>query len=108
MPVDELILSDEFGKDVILIKMTGSSMEPIIREGAIYAVDNSVASFSSGQIFVVWIPLDGPVVRRVFIDFEKLILKADNQAYPDMIIPITEIPKDNFILGKVLWVLQSI
>ena len=107
-PIDEMILSDDFGKDVVLVKMIGTSMEPIIREGDVFAVDNGITSFSSGQIFVVWIPLDGPVVRRVFIDFEKLILKAENQSYPEMIIPIAEIPKDNFILGKVVWALHSL
>lgn len=57
---------------------------------------------------MVWMPIDGPVVRRAFIDLGKLILKSDNQAYPDIVIPITEIPQDGFILGMVRWVLQML
>ena len=38
----------------------------------------------------------------------KLTLKSDNQAYPDIAIPLNEIPEDGFILGRVMWVLQWI
>lgn len=107
-PIDKILLSDELCKEMILVKMTGSSMEPTVNDGAIIAVDPGVKGFSSGQIFVVWIPIDGPIVRRVFVDLEKLVLRADNHAYPDITIPISEIPIENFILGRVTWVLQKL
>lgn len=105
-PVERIVLPETYADGVDLVRMCGSGMEPTIRDGAIFAVDRSVAGFSSGEVFVVWMPIDGPVVRRAFIDLGKLILKSDNQAYPDIVIPIAEIPQDGFILGMVRWVLQ--
>ena len=108
-PVDEILLSDEFGKDVSIIRMSGSSMEPTICDSGIFAVDCTVKSFASGQIFVVWNPNEGPVVRRVFIDLERVLLRADNPAYPEITIPKVGLPKNNeIILGKVRWVLQKV
>lgn len=107
-PVERIVLPEKYAHGVELVRMCGSGMEPTIRDGAIFAVDRNVAAFSSGQVFVVWIPFDGPVVRRAFIDIGRLILKSDNQAYPDIVIPIGEIPQDGFILGVVKWVLQML
>jgi len=108
-PVDEIMLSDEFGKDVSVIRMTGTSMAPTICNSGLFAVDRTVTSFTSGQVFVVWIPHEGPVVRRVFIDLERIILRADNTVYPEMVIQTADLPKNkDFILGRVRWVLQTI
>lgn len=107
-PVERIVLQEAYVHGVELVRMCGSGMEPTIRDGAIFAVDRNVAAFSSGQVFVVWMPIDGPVVRRAFIDLGKLILKSDNQVYPDIVIPIAEIPQDGFVLGMVRWVLQML
>lgn len=108
-PVDEILLSDDFGKDVAIIKMSGSSMKPTISDTGLFAVDLRVRSFSSGQIFVVWIPHEGPVVRRAFISLERITLRADNPEYPEISIPTVDLPKgDDIVLGKVRWVLQTV
>lgn len=107
-PVGKIILSPEISKNTVLIKMAGYSMAPAICDGAIFGVDRDIQVFSSGQIFVVWVPLDGPVVRRAFVDLEKVTLKAENQSYPDISIPKNEVPKNDFILGRVNWVLQRL
>lgn len=107
-PAEKIILSYDIRKEVSLVKMAGVSLEPTIRDGAIIAVDCSINRFTNGDFFAVWIPLNGPVVRRAFSDLERLILKAENQAYPDIIIPIDKVPTEDFILGKVKWVLQPI
>ena len=106
--VDEILLSDEFGKDVAIIKMSGNSMEPTIGDAGIFAVDCSVKSFVSGQVFVLWLPQEGPVLRRVFINLEGVTLRADNRTYPEIVFP-ADLPKRNdFILGRVRWVLQNV
>ena len=108
-PVDEILIADEFGKDVSIIRMSGSSMEPTICDSGFFAVDRTVKFFASGQVFVVWNPNEGPLVRRVFIDLERITLRADNPAYPEIIIPKVGLPKNNdIILGKVRWVLQKV
>lgn len=108
-PIDEILLSDEFGKDVAIIRMVGNSMEPTICDSGIFAVDCTVKSFASGQIFVVWNPNEGPVVRRVFIDLERITLRADNSAYPEIVIRAEDLLKNtDIILGKVKWVLQAV
>ena len=105
-PVEKMTLSEEYVQNVELVKMNGISMEPTIHDGAVFAVDCRVRSFSSGQIFLIRMPIDGPVVRRAFIDIEKLTLKSDNKAYPDIFIPLDELPEDGFVLGRVMWTLQ--
>ena len=88
--------------------MSGNSMEPTIGDAALFAVDCSVKSFASGQVFVVWIPHEGPVLRRVFINLEGITLRADNRAYPEIFTP-ADLPKRNdIILGRVRWVLQNV
>ena len=58
---------------------------------------------------VVWIPHEGPVVRRAFIGLERIKLRADNPEYPEIFIPTMDLPKgDDIILGKVRWVLQKV
>jgi phage repressor protein C with HTH and peptisase S24 domain len=108
IPIEEIVISDDLCDGMRLVKMSGNSMDPVIRDGAIFAVDYSVSGFSSGQVFVVWIPQEGPVVRRAFIDLENLILRADNRAYPDILIPACEMSVNKILLGRVEWVLQKI
>lgn len=107
-PIGQIILSPEISKNLLLIKMEGHSMAPTIFNGAILGVDRDIQTFSSGHIFIVWVPLDGPVVRRAFLDLENVILKADNQAYPDISIPIKDVPKKGLVLGRVDWLLQRL
>lgn len=107
-PVGKIILSPEISKNLLLIKMEGHCMAPTIFNGAILGVDRDIHTFSSGHIFVVWLPLDGPVVRRAFVDLENVILKADNQAYPDISIPIKDVPKEGLVLGRIDWLLQRL
>jgi hypothetical protein len=42
------------------------------------------------------------------VDLEKLTLRADNPLFPDIVISLNEIPKGEFRLGYVVWVLQNI
>ena len=107
-PIDEILLPDEFGKDLAIIRISGNSMTPTIGDAGFFAVDCTVKSFESGQIFVVWIPNEGPVIRRVYIDLERITLRADNTAYPDIVIPADRPKGNDFILGRVRWVLQNV
>jgi phage repressor protein C with HTH and peptisase S24 domain len=88
--------------------MSGSSMEPTIHDGAIIGIEYGVLRFRSGKIHVLWIPGEGPIVRRVFVDIEKVVLKADNPQFPDITIETENIPKEQFNLGCVGWVLQAL
>ena len=51
--------------------------------------------------------LEGAVIKKVYLNLDSVILKSENKDFPDIIIPIKDIDKDNFIIGKVKWVLQK-
>ena len=49
------------------------------------------------------------MVRRVFIDMERVLLRADNPAYPEIVIPTADLTiNTDIILGRVRWVLQDV
>ena len=107
-PVERIILPDHYADEMYVLKVSGSSMEPTLHNGAIIGLAYGPIGFRSGKIHVLWIPGEGPVVRRVFVDLEKITIKADNPVYPDIMIQTNDIPKKDFILGIVHWVLQDL
>ena len=107
-PISKITLSEEYCEEMTLLKMFGTSMEPTILNDSVIAVDCGIVRLSSGKIHVLWIPGEGPIVRRVFVDFGKVILRADNPQYPDITITAGSVPNEHFVLGCVKWVLQDL
>lgn len=78
------------GKELRILRITGDSFSPTVRQGAFVGVDTSSVRPSSGSIFAVFVPFEGVVIKRVFCDSDTLLLRTDNPLHPSMSIPLAE------------------
>jgi len=107
-PISTICLPEQYLKpSMVPIKISGRSMEPVIYNNAYVGVDTADLRVISGEIYAVWLPYEGAVVKRLYMASDKVILKSDNPSFPDIEIPKTEIEADHFIMGRVRWVLQE-
>ncbi len=108
-PIDKLLVPAEFAINgsTVIVKVVGSSMEPMIKEGAYIGVDKDDKQFIAGKIYAVFLPYEGAVIKKVYLDLDNIILKSENKDFPDIIIPTKKIDRENFIIGRVKWVLQK-
>ena len=108
-PVDTLIVPKDFAVNgsTVIVKVIGSSMEPMIKEGAYVGVDKEDKQFVAGKIYAIYLPYEGAVIKRVYLDLDNAVLKSENKDFPDIVIPFKKIDRDNFIIGRVKWVLQK-
>lgn len=108
-PIDVIIVPREYVKPSIYsVKVRGNSMEPTIADGAVIGVDKEDRQIISGKIYAVWIPYEGAVIKRLYVDMEKVILKSDNTLTPTSSILLKDIPEGNFVIGRVKWVFQKL
>lgn len=111
-PIESIWLPKEFSTpDLMPVKVRGMSMYPTIWDGAIVGVNKNDRAIISGEIYAIWIPYEGAVIKRLYMDVDKVILKSDNQAFPEMSIAYKELEAahgDNFILGRVKWIIQKL
>lgn len=107
-PIETLFLPQKFLKPSILpIQIAGRSMEPVLLNGAFVGVDREERKVISGEVYAVHLPYEGTVVKRIYMSTDHVILKSDNPSFPELTISIEKIDPDNFILGRVKWVLQE-
>ena len=86
-------------------------MAPTILDGAIVGVDRNDRQLVSGEIYAVWVPYEGAVIKRLFMELDKVIIRSDNHVFPEFSIPYQELEesrRDNFILGRVKWIVQKL
>ncbi len=109
-PIETIVLPSQYSPpNIVALKVRGESMEPTIYDGAVVGVDPDDRQIVNGKVYAVWIPYEGAVIKRVFIDHEKLVLKSDNERFPAFSIPLDEIrDRENIIIGRVTWVVQKI
>jgi SOS-response transcriptional repressor LexA len=110
-PVTELYLKKEFyKKNMAAVKVRGESMSPTIRENGYVGIDINDREYLEGKIYAVRIPDEGIAIKRVFYykDQGKIILKSDNKNFADRELKTDKIDEDNFIIGRVKWVMQEI
>lgn len=82
-------------------------MEPLIRDGAYVGIDSEDRWIVSGEIYAVWLPYEGAVIKRLYLDMEKITLKSDNSQFPEITVPLAGLD-DHFIQGRVKWVIQML
>jgi hypothetical protein len=102
------IPKDFYQPSIKPVIIQGDSMYPTILDGAIVGVAENDKKIISGKIYAVYLPYEGAVIKRLFVDKEKVILKPDNILFPTTEIPFIEIQNDNFLLGRVRWVVQKL
>lgn len=89
-----------------VLHMDNSSFEPLIHKGAYIGVDKAFTHSCPGDIYALFVPYEGIVLKRLFFDLtgKNCILKNDAPGYPDSIMPF-EVYEQR-LLGRLSWVLQ--
>jgi len=107
-PIDHVPVKVEWIKDNVLgIKVIGDSMIPTISDGSVVLVDTNQKKIIDGKVFAIEIPYIGATVKRVFVEYNKLILKADNPVYKEKKYPLDVIEKEELrIVGRIIKVIE--
>lgn len=107
-PIGHITIEADYdGPNIVALQIRGNSMEPNIMNGAHVGVDRTDREIISGQLYAIYIPYEGIVVKRIFVGPELIKIKSDNPAFPDHDLSIDRINWDTFVQGRVKWVLQK-
>ena len=110
-PITEFYIKKEFyRKNMVAVKVKGDSMSPTIKKNGYIGVDINDREYVEGEIFAVRVPNEGVTVKRVIIyrDQKKIILRSDNSFYGDRELSVEYVDEENFLIGRVKWVMQEI
>lgn len=89
---------------MVLMRVTGDSMEPKIEDGDVVLIDRSQRQPRPGQVFAVGIE-DLVYIKAVDTLPGKLILKSANPAYPPIEVDARgDLENGMRIIGRVIWV----
>ncbi|MDA8428902.1 MAG: helix-turn-helix domain-containing protein [Geobacteraceae bacterium] len=107
-PIEEVFIPKSFYSPAIIpVKVKGRSMERTLRDGAVVGVDRADKDVVNGELYAVWLPYQGTVIKRLYLDNKKVLLQSDNEEFRsrDIEINISDID-EHFIQGRVKWVVQ--
>ena len=96
---------EPIGQEVVPEKWLSPSIRPIM-DRAVIGVDTTDKMVISGEIYAVMLPYEGAAVKRLYILPHTVVIRSDNKDFPEASLRREEIG-DNFILGRVKWVLQE-
>ncbi len=108
-PLFQVCIPERFySQNLMVIKVEGTSMEPLIKKGAYVGLDTGHNGVVAGEIYGVRVPYEGLTLKRVFVDPEKecLRLQSENPKHPEQNLPIEG--REDLIVGKAVWVMQEI
>ena len=96
------------GASTTVLRMDSPCMEPGIVRGAYLGVDTTATSPISGTICALFIPHEGVVIKRVFLDSDegRFLLRSDAPGFPETTIDPRML--STHMLGRVAWVLQQL
>lgn len=107
-PLTSIIVPTSYVRPTIrAIKVRGRSMEETIMEGACVGVDTADKEIISGNLFAVWLPYEGAVVKRLYVEPDRVRLKSDNPVFPEFSVPANRV-EEGFVLGRVRWIIQEV
>lgn len=91
-----------------VLRLRGQAMEPLLREGAHIGVDTQDLEPVSGRTYALFAPLEGLVVRQLFLDGAQsgYILRAQSPDYPET--PLDPALLQRRLLGRVVWSFQEV
>lgn len=97
-----------FRPSLLVVRVDASGMEPLIRKGAFAGLDTEQKRILPGEVYGVYAPHEGLVLKRIFFDAEsnRFILRSENPSHPEQYMA-TEV-KDRQLIGRVIWVLQEL
>lgn len=91
-----------------VLRLRGQAMEPLLREGAYIGVDMEDLAPVSGRTYALFAPLEGVVVRQVFLDGPQqgYVLRAQSPDYPETFLDAALLQRR--MLGRVVWTFQEV
>ncbi|EPR36225.1 phage C1 repressor [Alkalidesulfovibrio alkalitolerans DSM 16529] len=106
--VSQLSIPETLHKpSILVVRVDGAGMEPLIRRGAYVGLDSDRTRVRSGEIYGIHVPHEGLVLKRVFFDADndRFLLRSENPEHPEQSVP-TSTAEDK-IVGRVVWLLQE-
>ncbi|SDF93840.1 LexA family transcriptional regulator [Desulfovibrio legallii] len=107
--VGKIALSVSFVREgLVALHLRADNMAPLMAAGAYVGVDTLDNEVVSGHVYAVFTPLEGVVLRRVFLNSAQdgYVLRSEARDFPE-----TSLTSDLLrqrMLGRVVWVLQEI
>lgn len=104
----KIIIPTAYNRESLLVvKVDGSGMEPLLRRGAFIGLDRDQKGVTSGEIYGVLVPYEGLVIRRIYFDAQQnqFVLKAENQNHTDQFLSIEDY--GNKVVGRMVWTMQE-
>jgi phage repressor protein C with HTH and peptisase S24 domain len=93
-------------RNMVLMDVSGNSMEPEIRDGDTVLIDLSRTEILAGAIYAIGVD-DTVMVKRIEKLPDKLVLISENQHYDPVYLQGDDI-KNVRILGKVIWICREL
>jgi len=107
-PIGSITLDKSYdGPNIQVLSIRGNSMEPTIMDGAHVGIDVTEREIISGQMYAVFIPHEGIVVKRIWMGPELIKISSDNPSAPDHDMIADRINWDTFVQGRVKWTVQK-
>lgn len=79
--------------------VSGESMSPTLRDGAVALVDQSAHEIIDGKVYVVYIKDSGIIIKRLFRGVGTISLRSDNPDFPELKAKAEEIVVQGRIVG---------
>lgn len=106
-PIGHITLDKSYdGPNIQVLQIRGNSMEPTIMDNSHVGIDVTDKEVISGQMYAVFIPYEGIVVKRIWIGPETVRIASDNPTAPDHELLTERINWETFVQGRVKWTVQ--
>lgn len=100
LPLEEFkSITNTAPENIKLIKASGDSMDPTIKDGDMVWIDMSNNFISSDGVYLLRMPT-GLAIKRVQSGLSNITVKSDNPKYSDITAEIGEIK----VIGKVIYI----
>ncbi len=107
-PISSIIVPRDFVKPTVFaLLIQGDSMAPTLLDGAIVGVDEAEKDIISGKVYAVRLRDLGVAIKRLFIEYGRVVAKSDNPVYARFEIPRDEL-EQGAIIGRVVWVVERL
>jgi SOS-response transcriptional repressor LexA len=101
----DFLRSLRISKNSVLLDVLGDSMEPTLRNGDTILIDRADTEVHDGLIYLVGFQQQ-LLVKRLFRDIAGLVLRSDNAAYRETLIP-PEYMDDFVVFGRMRWMART-
>lgn len=92
-------------KNAVLLDVMGDSMDPTLKNGDTILIDRADTEVHDGLIYLVGFQQQ-LLIKRVFRDIAGLVLRSDNTAYRETLIP-PEYMDDFIVFGRMRWMARA-